>query len=137
MTSTRLKFKITFYPNNTCNISIACSNDPILLNFVGVNKLATILCRIEERLSHLCINSSSIQVPNYNSWIITLWHMGRDSISEYSGEKFHCQWNIAEQIILRIYSKTLENKTNKVRIEVQYNPTISIEELKKRILEMI
>jgi hypothetical protein len=126
---------VTIYPNNTCNIIIGCSENPIVLDFEGINRLTTTLCRIEERLSNLCI-SSSIHVPNYNSWIITLWHIGRDSISEYSRAMFHCQWNLAEQIILRIYSKTIENK-NRVRIEVQYDPTISIEELKKRILEKI
>ena len=33
---------------------------------------------------------------------ITLWHIGRDALSEYSREMFHCKWDIAEKIILRI-----------------------------------
>ena len=106
-----------------------------MLNFEGVNKLTVILCRIEERLSNICIKPS-IQIPNYNNWIITLWHLGKDSISEYSREMFHCEWNLGEQMILRIYSKTIEKK-NKVRIEIQQNPTISIEKLKKAIIEKI
>ena len=47
---------------------------------------------------------------------------------------FHCEWKLAEQMILRIYSKTIEKK-NKVRIEIQQNPSIFIEELKKAIIE--
>lgn len=126
---------ISVYPTDTCKIVIGCSDNPILLNYEGVNKLATILCRIEERLSHLSINSS-IKIPNYLYWIITLWHIGKDSISEYSGKMFHCEWKLAEQIILRIYSKTIE-KNNKVRIEVQQNPSINIEYLKKAFIEKI
>ena len=126
---------ISVYPTNTCQIVIGCSENPILLNFEGVNKLATTLCRIEERLSYLCIKSS-IKVPNYKYWIITLWHIGKDSISEYSGEMFHCEWGLAEQMILRIYSKKIEKK-KKVRFEIQQNPSISIVELKKAIIEKI
>lgn len=126
---------LTFYPNTTCKIVIGCSDNPVSLDYEGINRLATTLCRIEERLSNLYF-SSSIHVPNYNSWIITLWHIGRDSISEYSKEMFHCQWSLAEKILLRIYSKTIENK-KRVRMEVQYNPNISIEELNKNFLEKI
>jgi hypothetical protein len=126
---------ITVYPTDTCQIVIGCSENPILLNFEGVNKFTTTLCRIEERLSYLC-SGSSIKIPNYKYWIITLWHIGKDSISEYSKEMFHCEWNLTEQIILRIYSKTIERK-NKIRIEIQQNPSISIDELKKAIIEKI
>ena len=90
---------------------------------------------MEERLSYLCLKSS-INIPKYNYWIITLWHIGKDSISEYSREMFHCEWNLAEQMILRIYSKTIEKK-NKVRIEIQQNPTIPIEKLIKLGIEKI
>ncbi len=126
---------ISFYPTDTCKIVIGCSENPILLNFDGVNRLTTILCRIEERLSYLCI-SSSIKIPYYIYWLITLWHIGKDSISEYSREMFHCEWNVAEQMILRIYSKTIEKK-NKVRIEMQQNPGFTIEKLIKLGFEKI
>lgn len=129
------KFSIilSVYPRDTCQIVIGCSENPILLNFEGMNKLTTTLCRLEERLSSLC-NKSSINIPKYKDWIITLWHIGKDSISEYSGQMFHCEWNLVEQMILRIYTKTIENKKNNiVRIEIQQNPTISIEQLIKKM----
>lgn len=126
---------ISVYPTDTCQIVIGCSENPILLNFEGLNKLTTTLCRIEERLSYLC-SGSSIKIPNYKYWIITLWHIGKDSISEYSKEMFHCEWNLTEHIILRIYSKTIERK-NKIRSEIQQNPSISIDGLIKAIIEKI
>ncbi|MFB5600939.1 MAG: hypothetical protein ACE5SW_12025 [Nitrososphaeraceae archaeon] len=33
-----------------------------------------------------------IKIPNKDLWIIVLWHFNRDSLTEYSGEKFHCPW---------------------------------------------
>ena len=126
---------ISVYPTDTCQIVIGCSENPILLNFEGVNRLTTTLCRIEERLSNLS-NNFSITIPCYKYWIMTLWHIGKDSISEYSGKMFHCEWNLAEQMILRIYSKTIEKK-NKVRIEIQQNPSIPIEKLIKLGIEKI
>ena len=122
---------ISVYPTDTCQIVIGCSENPISLNFEGVTKLTTTLCRIEERLSYLCIRSS-IKIPSYIYWLITLWHIGKDSISEYSHEMFHCEWGLAEQMVLRIYSKTIEKKS-KVRIEIQQNPIISIEQIIKKI----
>lgn len=126
---------ISVYPTDTCQIVIGCSENPIPLNFEGVNRLTTTLCRIEERLSNLS-NNFSITIPYYKYWIITLWHIGKDSITEYSGKMFHCEWNLAEQMILRIYSKTI-GKKNKVRIEIQQNPSIPIEKLIKAFIEKI
>ncbi|MGI9010182.1 MAG: hypothetical protein ACR2F1_03225 [Nitrososphaeraceae archaeon] len=124
---------LTVYPNDTCKIVIGCSENPIPLNFEGVNRLATTLCRIEERLSNLCLGCRSIKIPHYKYWIITLWHIGKDSISEYSGKMFHCEWNIAENMILRIYSKTIGKNKKNVRIEIQQNPTLDIQQLIKKL----
>ena len=47
---------------------------------------------------------------------------------------FHCEWSLAEQMILRIYTKTIKkNNNNRVRIEIQQNPTITIEQLIKKL----
>ena len=35
---------------------------------------------------------------------------------------FHCKWDLAEKITLRIYSKKLTNGKKKKRIELQQNP---------------
>jgi hypothetical protein len=126
---------ITVYPNDTCTVVIGCSENPISLDFEGINRLSVALGRVEEKLLQLLINSS-INLPHYKDWIITLWHIGKDSLSEYSKEMFHCKWDLAEKIVLRIYTKELRNK-KKVRIEVQQNPKISIEELQNAILKKL
>ena len=50
---------------------------------------------------------------------------------------FHCKWDLGEKIALRIYSKELERGKKKVRIEVQQNPNISVEELQNAIMKKI
>ena len=104
---------ITIYPSNTCTIVIGCSENAIPLDFEGIKRLSVALCRVEDRLLQLLINSP-ITLPHYEDWIITLWHIGKDSLSEYSKEMFHCKWDLVEKIALRIYSKELqENKKRK------------------------
>ena len=128
---------ITIYPNDTCTVVIGCSENPVPLDFEGIKRLSVTLGRVKDRLSQLLINSS-LNLPPYEDWIITLWHMGKDSLSEYSKEMFHCKWDLGEKIALRIYSKELQvSKKKKVRIEVQQNPRISIEELKHAIMKKI
>jgi len=50
---------------------------------------------------------------------------------------FHCKWDLAEKIALRIYSKELQTGKKKVRAEIQQNPGISIEELQNAIIRKI
>ena len=50
---------------------------------------------------------------------------------------FHCKWDLAEKIALRIYSKELQRGKKKVRIELQQNPNISVGELKNTIMKKI
>ena len=102
----------------------------------GIMRLSEALTRIEERLSAIVnypsnktfnaeYNPSNIKIPNKDDWIITLWHLHRDSYEEYSGEKFQCCWKMAKNLFIRIYSKELKlNRTKKniIRLEIQENP---------------
>ena len=140
---------ITINKNDTVTVVVGCSENPVILDFNGINRLSNALTRIEERLSNLIASAApfaaahnnkshdQIIITSHKNWIITLWHLGRDSLSEYSKEMFHCKWDIAEKITLRIYSKELTNGKKKVRIEVQQNPQLDIETLQKSILEKI
>jgi hypothetical protein len=56
-------------------------------------------------------------IPKFMDWIVTMWHFGADAIHEYSGEKFNCTWKLAQDIVVRIYSrkwKMQENESNKI-----------------------
>ena len=51
-----------------------------------------------------------------------------ETLTEYSGEKFHCSWKEAKNLFIRVYSKELTLKTT-VRVELQENPHITFKQL--------
>jgi hypothetical protein len=76
-----------------------------------------------------------LHIPEYGSWIVTMWHIGRDSLERYAGEKFEVAWEDFTGEWSRVYSKKMtivkshRNKGKKkstrnciVRIERQEYP---------------
>jgi len=86
-------------------------------------------------------NPSEIKIPNRDEWRIVLWHLNKDSLNQYSGEKFDCSWKVAKNLFIRVYSKEL-----KLRMEIQENPHITFKQLitqlirddtKTRLIELL
>ena len=133
-----LAINVRVQVTDTVNVTIKCSDNPIMLDFDGVMRLTEALTRVEERIASILndernktynveFNPSEIKIPNKDDWIITLWHLNRDSLTEYSGEKFHCSWKETKNLFIRIYSKELKlnrKKKNIIRMEIQENPGI-------------
>jgi hypothetical protein len=98
-----------------------------------LNNLVTarILNDPNNKTFNLEYNPLEIKIPNKDDWKIVLWHLNRDSIEEYSGEKFHCSWKEAKNLFIRVYSKELKLKTTTtiVRMEIQENPHIIFKHL--------
>ena len=124
---------------DTVNVTVKCSTNPIKSDPNGIMRLTEALTRVEERLTAIVndsnnktfnaeYNSSKIKIPNKDDWKIILWHFNRDSLTEYSGEMFHCTWKVAKNLFIRVYSKELKLK-NIVRIEIQENPDILFKNL--------
>ena len=135
-----LSTKVMVQHTNTVNVIVGCSNNPIICDFEGILRLSDALTRIEERLSAVVndpnnktfnaeYNPSEIKIPNKDDWIITLWHLSRDSYEEYSGEKFQCSWKVAKNLFIRIYRKELRLNKNIIRLEIQENPDILFKNL--------
>jgi hypothetical protein len=57
-------------------------------------------------------------IPDYNSWIVTMWQFKSDSPSEYTGEKFEIAWEDVQNALFRIYTKDL-NGVTKIRLGCQ------------------
>jgi hypothetical protein len=140
--------KTTIHSGDTVSVMIACSDNPIPIDFMGLVKLTSGLSRAEERLQMvMCFGSSAIsggdakastksnllllskaQIPNPMSWMVTMWHFGRDSLNGYSGEMFEIPWN-EELQLFRIHSKQYKkNKKIRIRKETQEYPNKSLEE---------
>ena len=49
------------------------------------------------------------------TWLVTMWHFGADALFEYTGEKYHRRWEIAEKILLTIYTKEWKDGKKRVR----------------------
>src|SRR5215207_1919660 len=135
-----LSIRVFVQDTDTVNVIVGCSNNPIICDFDGIMRLSDALTRVEERLSAVVndpnnktfnaeYSPSEIKIPNKDDWIITLWHLHRDSYEEYAGEKFHCSWKLAKNLFLRIYSKELKLNRNIIRVELQQNPDILFKNL--------
>jgi hypothetical protein len=131
-----LLIRITVHKTNTITVIVACSCSPVAIDISGIIRLSNALTRVEERLSklvHDCLsisaNSSSVThnqqeviIPAHNNWIVTLWHFGSDSLVRYAGEKFEVTWEVAENILVRVYTKDLKEKGTRIRVERQEYP---------------
>lgn len=144
--------KATVHKTDTVSVIVGCSMNPIPIDLFGLTKLTSSLARVEERLQWLVNehNNTILQngeqqylslkinskIPNHMSWIVTMWHFGRDALVEYSGEKFSFRWVDSLNIFHHhIYSKEYEvkrgkkkKKTMKIRDEIQEYPNKPLKE---------
>jgi hypothetical protein len=119
----------TVHRTDTVTVVIACSNAPVAVDTHGLIRLSNALTRVEERLSRVVDECGSlipggyetVPIPNNETWIVTMWHFGHDSLIEYSGQRFCTTWKEGENALIRVYSKNM--KSNKVvRSEEQQYP---------------
>ncbi len=112
--------KTTVHRTNTISVMAACSDTPVPLDLEGFAKLTSGITRVEKRLQRVVdeyiklnlknskLSSSSLiaksPIPNHMSWIVTMWHFGQDSLTEYTGERFEISWCDGLRVF-RIYSK--------------------------------
>jgi hypothetical protein len=77
------------------------------------------VARIQERLRSLVVNL--VDIPHPDTWIVVMWHIARDSLERYNGEKFEIVWGK----LTRVYSKEIEKNRKKclvIRLERQEYP---------------
>lgn len=127
--------KATVHRTGTVSVMVSCSMTPIPIDIVGLAKLTSSLRHLEDRLQFVVDEyvrttlksrqrSDSLitkgPVPNCMTWITTMWHFGRDSLTTYNGEMFEISWEDALGLF-RVYSKELIDKI-KIRKELQEYP---------------
>jgi hypothetical protein len=129
---------------------IGCSLNPISLDINGLVRLTKILSLVEERLSRLVDGSQnhygstvidsnedssqirhrlSDAIPPFSEWTVTMWHFGADALTEYSGEKFSTTWETAENILIRAYSKVMNDNRTRIRLERQEYPKTTLADI--------
>lgn len=127
---------MVIHKTDAVSVTVACSLNPIAMNTKGLFNLASALTKAEERLRLLiedvsrhnnnALNISTedgciqkIIVPSYETWIVTMWHLGRDSRTEYSGERFSFSTIDALDVLVRVYTKEMDDGRIHIRLEKQ------------------
>ena len=87
----------TIHHSDTVSVIVACSLNPVAVDLKALVRLSNALTRVKERLLRYieCTPTSlslSSSIPDHDSWIVTMWHFGSGSPSEYTGEKFEVAW---------------------------------------------
>ena len=131
-----LTIKTTIHHTDTVSVIVACSLNPVAVDIKGLVRLSNALTRVEERLSRLVDGSNQLLlspkfhlIPDHNSWIVTMWHFGIDSLIEYTGKEFEVAWEDGENALMRIYTKDLKDgKGIRIRTERQEYPNKRFDE---------
>jgi hypothetical protein len=148
-----LLVRVTVHRTDTVSISIGCTLAPVIVDVNGVIRLSVALARVEERLNELLKNAGSdkagrhpnptnvivddiangktgqqqrSQVPDHRQWIVTMWHFGADSLTEYSRAMFHMSWEVGRDSLVRAYTKIMRDKKIRIRLERQEYPNKSL-----------
>ena len=118
-----ITLKIIVHNSDRVTVMVACSDNPIPVDYIGLAKLSSALTRVEERLQRIiddfnksCVNKEfdnsmsglntniTIQVPFHMKWQVTMWHYGHDSELRLSGKNYEITWEQGLEVF-RIYSK--------------------------------
>src|SRR4051812_44917337 len=126
-----LNIIVTVHRTDTVSVIVACSLRPVAVDTNDLRRLSDALTRVEERLFAFIEDgppslSSLNPVPNHNSWIVTMWHFGTDSISGCVGEPFEMTWEDGERALLSIYTKDMKLGKG-VRTERQEYPGVRLD----------
>jgi hypothetical protein len=128
-----LVLRTTIHRPDTVSVVVGGSYHPIAVDFNGIIRLSNALTSVEERLSNLIQSSTStgrqdggrlvfLSVPDHMGWIVTMWHFGVDGVTEYTGEKFSCTWEVGQNALIRAYTKDFRNGNTRIRLERQEYP---------------
>lgn len=127
--------RIAIHKTDSVSVVVGCSLDPIPLDINGIVFFFNLLVRVEEKLQFILDsstlvnhNSECTSIPEYKSWIVTMWHFGRDSLTEYSGKLFSVTVEEAQENLTRAYVKQINGK-KKIRLECHESPQKPIEQI--------
>jgi hypothetical protein len=126
-----LNVKVVIHKTDTVSVIVGCSYNPIAVDVKGIIRLTNALAVVRERLSTLVSQDSSKsspvnKIPDYMEWIVTMWHFGADASVEYTGERFSTTWGIAQDAVIRVYSKTMKDRKARIRLERQEYPRTTL-----------
>ncbi len=119
--------KVSVHRTDTVSIIVGCSLNPVVMDVNGIIRLTNVLSVVEDRLSRLVKGFQvPVTIPPHSQWIVTMWHFGADASVDYSGEKFSVTWEMAENVLVRAYSKLMNDNKTRIRLERQEYPRTTL-----------
>ena len=83
--------QVNVHRSDTVSIIVSCSYGPIAVDVNGVTRLSNALAAVYDKVSEFAkiSDNASVQIPDYMTWLVTMWHFGADATAEYSEEKYY------------------------------------------------
>lgn len=121
---------VTVHKTDVAIVRIACSKKPIPLDNEGLLYLNRSIISVYNNLCAKTYNNL-FDIPHPDTWTITLWHLGRDSLQRYNGKSFEITLQEFNGELMRTYSKSQH-----IRIERQHRPDIRLGDLMSKKLSV-
>ena len=110
-----ITLKITLHNSEKISVMVACSNNPIPIDHIGIAKLSSALTRVRKlqavieyyyKANQESTTNEDVRktIPFHMDWIVVMWHFGYDSEIGFSGEQFEVTFKQGIEVF-RIYSK--------------------------------
>ncbi len=117
--------QVVLHVSGTVSFILDSSNCPIEASEEGFVSLAAFLGGIRDKLFTAVKSTKNDftedKIPFVDFWKVTMWHYGRDSAQEFSGEAFNITFKMWCGELARIYVHE-QKESRKVRVEVIETP---------------
>lgn len=130
---------VILHHNSKVSFILKCTNCPIESSPDSFICLASFLEKSWQeilskgKLYNPTVNGAAL--PKVEDWLIVQWHYGKDSVQEFSGEKFNITFKIWCGLLARIYVHE-QDRIQKLRIEVVQKPGKSLRQVTAEILNL-
>jgi hypothetical protein len=121
------QLQIRIHKTDTVSVVLACTLNPIPLDYNGLCRLYKIL-GIAQGYQQGLIGHDHCVIPDCDTWLITMWHFNRDALKQYKGKTFWVSVEEAHHTIHTIYTKIANNKKTRIRDEIQEYPNKTVKE---------
>ncbi len=124
--------QVILHCNGTVTFVLDCGNCPVEASPIGFVSMAAFIGGIRNQLLNACrlvdAKLTDNSITSVEVWKIVMWHYGKDSAQEFSGEAFNITFKMWCGELARIYVHE-QDHSRKVRFEVIETPKKPLQEV--------
>ncbi len=124
--------QVTLHCNGTVTFVLNCGNCPVEASAVGFVSMAAFIGGVRNQLLNTCRivdeKLTEKSIPAVEVWKVVMWHYGKDSAQEFSGEAFNITFKMWCGELARIYVHE-QDRSRKIRWEVTETPKKTLQEV--------